>query len=466
VIRALPALFVIVVLIAAAIFIADRPGNVELDWQGWRIDTNVAVLALGVVLLGLLAAGLFHLIRKLITAPYSYLRWRRERRREAGFRALTQGMVAVAAGDPDEAAKHARRADTLLADPPLTLLLSAQAAQLNGDHTAAQKYFSAMLERAETEFLGLRGLLTQALHAGDEAAALKLVERAKELRPKTPWVLHRLYHLRARAGQWIEAEATLAEAIGRKAVEAATGRRHRAVLLHEQSREAEAAGDTAKATSLAEKSVASDRGFAPAAIRFARLQSAQSRPRRAIRTLLTTWREAPHPDIARAFAGLFAHETPIQRVKRMETLAAANRDHVETELALTEAALEAKLWGEARRHLMAAGADADNPSPRLCRLMAQLEEQEHGDDAASRAWLARAANSPIADPAYVCENCGAELPHWSARCPHCGEFGSLAWQTPKRGTLTMPLASPLPNSPPATLVDIAPARLLGTNPTR
>ncbi len=62
----------------------------------------------------------------------------------------------------------------LLAEPPLTLLLSAQAAQLNGDEQAARRYFTAMLDRAETEFLGLRGLVMQALRGGDEAAALGL----------------------------------------------------------------------------------------------------------------------------------------------------------------------------------------------------------------------------------------------------------------------------------------------------
>jgi HemY protein len=457
VIRALPALIVIIILIAVAIFIADRPGAVELDWQGWRIDTNLAVLALGMGLLGMIAAGIFHLLRRLVTAPAAFLRWRRERRREQGFRALTQGMVAVAAGDPEEAMKHSRRANALLSDPPLTLLLSAQAAQLNGDHNAAKKYFSAMLERAETEFLGLRGLLTQALHAGDEATALKLVERAKELRPKTPWVLHRLYHLRARAGRWVEAEATLAEAIGRKAVTEAIGRHHRAVLLHEQSREAAAARDTGRAIALAEKSMSADRGFAPAAIHLAQLQNAQSRPRRAIRTLLAAWRAAPQPALARAFSELFTAETPLQRVKRVETLAAANPYHAESNLALAEAALDAKLWGEARRHLMAAGAGNADPSPRVCRLMAQLEDQEHGNDAAARAWLARAAQTPSADPAYVCDHCGAVLPHWSAHCPYCGEFGSLSWQVPKRMKPPGAGATPMiaPAVPPAALIEVS-----------
>lgn len=460
-IRALPALIVIAILIAAAIFVADRPGTVELDWQGWRIDTNVSVLVLGVALLGMIAAGVFHLLRRLVTGPGALLRWRHERRREAGFRALTQGMVAVAAGDPEEAARHSRRADALLADPPLTLLLSAQAAQLNGDHTAAQKYFSAMLERAETEFLGVRGLLMQALHAGDPAAALKLVERAKELRPKTPWVLHRLYHLRARAGQWIEAEATLVEAMGRKAIEASTGRHHRAVLLHEQSRAAETAGDTAKATALAEKSVAHDRSFAPAVVHLAELQTAQGRSRRAMRTLLAAWREGPKPDLAAAFLRLFPHETPVRRLKRLEKLAASNPDHVESQLALAEASLDAKLWGEARRYLMAAGAGDAEPSPRVCRLMARLEEHEHNDTAAARAWLERADATSIADPVYVCGHCGAELQAWLTHCPHCHEFGSLTWQAPNRTAPTAgpSFAAPIAAVPPPTLIDIS-----GKNP--
>ncbi len=39
-----------------------------------------------------------------------------------------------------------------------------------------------MLERPETEFLGLRGLIMQAIKDGDEDEALRLTRRAKELR--------------------------------------------------------------------------------------------------------------------------------------------------------------------------------------------------------------------------------------------------------------------------------------------
>src|SRR3546814_13347697 len=89
-------------------------------------------------------------------------------------------MVAVAAGDAQEAARWSRRADDLLEDPPLTLLLSAQAAQLNGDERAAEKYFNAMLEKPETRFLGLRGLLMPALPENDHRRALGFARQAHE----------------------------------------------------------------------------------------------------------------------------------------------------------------------------------------------------------------------------------------------------------------------------------------------
>ena len=45
-----------------------------------------------------------------------------------------------------------------------------------------------MMEQPETEFLGLRGLLTQAIKRGDKGEALDLARRAYRLKPKSAWV--------------------------------------------------------------------------------------------------------------------------------------------------------------------------------------------------------------------------------------------------------------------------------------
>jgi HemY protein len=441
--RRLPALIVIAVLVAVAVFIADQPGRVSILWQGWRVETSVAVLIVGTLAVAVAAAVFFGLVRRLIGGPRAFLRARRERRRRDGYRALTQGMVAVAAGDAEEAQRYARKADVLLAEPPLTLLLSAQAAQLNGDEDAARKYFAAMLNRPETEFLGLRGLLTQALRRGEEATALRLAERAHTMRPKTPWVLTNLLELQVRAGEWQNAQATLAEAIKAKLVPGATGRHHQAALLLAQSR---AAGDDAAAAlSLAGEAQDLAPDFAPAAARRAQLLQRAGNQHKAAKAIETAWRRAPHPLLAEIYGALFADEPPLSRVKRGERLAALNPDHVESRLVVAQAALAAQLWGEARRQLTAIvsppgdaspGGDA-RPAARICRLMAALEEAEHGDGAAARVWLARAAEAPP-DKLWICNSCGAESRDWQPLCPRCRAFDSLAWEVPTRAVPSLP----------------------------
>jgi HemY protein len=431
--RAIPALVAIALIVAAVVFVADRPGGVDITWQGWEIETSVAVLVLAAAIVAAVAYVLLGVIRFILRSPRSFARARRERRRREGYRALTQGMVAVAAGDAEEAQKLARRADSLLAEPPLTLLLSAQAAQLTGNERAAANYFTAMLERPETEFLGLRGLIMQALRDGDEATALRLATRAKELRPKTPWVLTHLLELQARNGDWRAAEATLVEAERRKAIPLAASRHERAVILHQHATAADGEGRPGDAMRFERKANSLEPAFAPVAVRYSRMLSVRGQKRRARRTLEAAWRAAPHPAIAEAYGELHAEEPPLERMKHMTRLAAFNSDHIESRIALAAAALQARLWGEARRHLApAVGESGETAAPRVCRLMAEIEESEHGDLAAARMWLSRAATSPTPDPAWACDACTAESGEWRAVCGNCRRFATLAWRDADR----------------------------------
>ena len=426
--RPWPAIILVLLLVAGAVFVADRPGSVVVEWQDWRLDTSVAVLALGTVFAALAGGWLYVVARKLIRAPRDFLNARRERKRREGYRALTLGLAAAAAGDAIEAQRCARRAQKLLSEKPLTLLLSAQAAQLAGDAEAAKRHFVAMLDEPETAFLGLRGLIARALQAGDEAQALRLLEQARKLRPRTPWVLQGRYELLARALRWDEAEAALAEAIRYKGVTAEEGRHHRAALLYERGRDAQASGRARDALDLAARAHALDPAFTPATAMYAQLLEAAGKKRRARKTIEAAWRLSPHPDLARCYGALYAEETELARVKRFERLAELNPGHAESEVALSQAALKARLWGEARRHLQAAGADGDATPPRLCRLMAEIEETQNGDLAASWLWLERAANSTSPDPAYACNACGSLSPSWAPLCLHCRSFDALVWR--------------------------------------
>lgn len=448
-IRALVFLVFALAVAAGAVWLSDTPGRVSIVWLGYRIDTSAAVLAAFVLVVVVAGALLYRLWRFLRRAPGEFWLSRQVARRARGYRALTQGMVAVAAGDPDEAQRQARRADALLNEPPLTLLLSAQAAQLNGDEQAAKRFFTQMLERPETAFLGVRGLLRQALDRGDKAEALLLTQRANQLRPDAPWVQTTLLELQTASGQWDQALETLRRTARLKLIDATGVARRRAVILVERARVAEAAGSPDDALALASEAhkVASD--FVPATVACVRRLGAAGKTRRAANMAIEAWSRLPQPDIAEAFLSLFSKEDPLQRLRQVERLAAANPTHAQSRLALAEAALAAGLWGEARRHLEPLVSEAEPPA-RALRLMAAIAKAEHGDLAAAESWRARADRAP-ADPCWVCDKCGAQAERWTALCGNCGAFDSLSHRAPTRIAVLPPIGGRTPGvAQPAT----------------
>ncbi len=444
--RALIFFVEVAVIAALAVWLADRPGTVSVDWQGWRIETSVGILALAILVVVVLAATSYVGWRWLRRRPHEFVESRRHRREAAGYRALTDGLAAVAAGDAAAARKLARRADSMLKSPPMTLLLSAQAAQLDGDEATARHCFEEMVERPETEFLGLRGLILQALRDGDDARALDYAQRAYPLQPGAPWLLDTLVSLHSKAGQWRAAQKLVEEAKRRKRLPADVGRRQQAALLTERARDAFERGALADAFEQVRKAHDLDPAHPPAADLLARLVANDGRVRRARKVLERTWRETPHPALSTAYLDILSDTEPLDRYRAIVQLTKENSGHPESRFAIAEAAVAAKLWGEARQQLEVLETLA--PTARVFRLWAQLAEAESQDEVAARQWIDRAADAE-ADKAWVCASCGTVADDWSAVCGHCGSFATLSWKQPPRVHRTVILSPESSDSQPA-----------------
>ena len=386
----------LIVLLAVAAIIAGTfaaaPGEVLLEWGDYRIASSFAIFLVALVALMAAAALLYRVWWTIRRAPHTLLGSRRERRRRRGYEALSRGLVAVAAGDAETAGRQSKRAERLLDERPLTMLLSAQAAQMQGDDGAAASFFAVMRERPETEFLGLRGLLTQAMRRHDWPEALKLATRAYQLNPKSEWVVSTLYDLHKQLGQWSEAEALLERSVTAKVMAPTDATRERAELLYKKSLEA-AGGDALR---WAQKAFKADPGYSPAAARLARLYVGDGRLKKAVEVIERAWEKTPDPELADVYWTATESDDALKKVKAAHTLARFNPDHVESRITVAVAALEARLWGEARSQLESIASE--DSAPRVCRLMAALEEAEHGDIARARMWLMRAARDGDAEP--------------------------------------------------------------------
>jgi len=424
-IRAIVALVVLAAVAATAAWLSQNPGDVSVNWRGWRIESSAATALMAVAAVAAATAILYRVWVWLRRGPRRMDETREAERRRQGYRALSRGMVAVAAGDRDESRKLAHRAEALLEEPPLTLLLSAQAAQLSGDDTAAERYFEAMLGNHELEFLGLRGLLTGAVRAGETQRALGYARRAYRLRPGTEWIQRTLFELQVGKGEWKQAEALLKDMGRRGTVPEATTRRRRAILLLERAGKAEAVGELPGAVRLAIRANAAAPGFVPAAVAAVRILGRTGKSRRGLKVLERAWRHAPHPDLAKTLAVLYSEDDSTRRYERVQRLNALNTGHLEGRIAIARAALDAGDFDGARSSLEAAGYT--EPEARLCALWAELEDVQHGPGLAAREWLLRASRAP-SGPVWSCAECSKSAAVWAPVCSHCQAFDTMEWR--------------------------------------
>ena len=253
----------------------------------------------------------------------------KQSRQERGYRALTQGMVALAAGDANEAKRQAKRAEALLDAPPLTMLLAAQAAQLQGEEEAATAYFKDMLKSEETAFLGLRGLLIQAQKSGNNDEALRLVERAHRLKPKTIWVLNTMYDLHTSGHKWAEAARALDGLVKIGVVERKVANRRKAAMELIQIAEAKARGDGHARLAGSKLAHKLSRDWVPTSIGLAETLVDLNKTRQARRFIEKSWVKTPHPRLLEIYRRCLFEDNPIEHLNRIERLVAKNSSHPE-----------------------------------------------------------------------------------------------------------------------------------------
>ncbi|MBX3445483.1 MAG: heme biosynthesis protein HemY [Parvibaculaceae bacterium] len=437
--RALYTFLIIAVLSGIAIWLADNPGELVMHWRGYEIRTSFVIGVAAMALAAFLALFVYRIVVSFIETPASVSAFLEKRRQQKGFLALSRGMVAVAAGDAGDAKRYAAQAHKLLDAPPLTLLLAAQAAQLEGDEAGATKYFEEMLAAPETEFLGLRGLFIQARRAGDRDRALAHARRAFTLRPQTPWAAQAVFEIEAAEEDWDGALKTLDRVVAAKLIPRDDGRRRRAVLLAAKAMTAEEAArmqtgearDAAlnQAAKLAAEAASLEPHFAPVAALAARLHAATGKLRKGMKLVEEAWKSEPHPDLADVWLEMIEGETGYDRAERARALAARQPGHVESRILEARGAILARDWAGARNALSAyAGPGASEaPTQRICELMAEIEEGEFGDRGAARGWLTRALHAPE-DPQW--SGTGYRAHRWSPINPVTGEFDELRWSVP------------------------------------
>ena len=185
-IRVILYLILLSLLAFAAVWFADRPGDVSVTWQGWRLETSVLMLVVAMAAVAVVAVMLWSLAVSIWRTPHTLARYLGARRGMRAYRAVSQGLIAIGSGDVRAARKFVEDANRHAPGEPLTLLLGAQTAQLTGDGSQAERAFHQMAGREDTRLLGLHGLYIEAQRRGDVARRSSTPRRRRSRRRCRP----------------------------------------------------------------------------------------------------------------------------------------------------------------------------------------------------------------------------------------------------------------------------------------
>jgi HemY protein len=426
--RLIAFLIVAAVLAWVAVFFANHPGQVTLSLVEREFVFPIGIALAILAAFTAAAVILYEVWHWLVTQPRRIRAKNAENRRLRGYQELTYGLIAAAAGDVAGARVHNKQAEKLLDSSAATLLLSAQTAQLEGKEDVAQVKFQQMLKRPQTEFLGVRGLLADAVKRGDQQEALTLARRAYQRSPNTSWVLTTYFDLLTRNNEWSTALAIVDDLAREKLITAPEATRRRGLMKHMITLEALEAGKGKEALESGRKASGLVPAFAPAAVAAAEAARSLGKIRAARRLIEDCWALEPHPDLARAFADLVPEESAVERLTRCGRLAKQRPNHLISQMMMAELAMNARHWDNAKRHLdLALGLE---PTAGLYRLYAEYERASGGGDAKARDWLAKAADAPP-DKCWVCDDTGEVLATWQLFGPS-GRFDSVHWDSPPK----------------------------------
>ncbi|MGJ0396925.1 MAG: heme biosynthesis protein HemY [Methylocystis sp.] len=421
-------LFFIIALAAIAYgleLLIEQPGSLTLDFAGYQFEASIPVAVGGLLLILAATIVIWAIVMAVLRMPGRWTGGSRLKRRDKGFDALSQGLIAVGTGDAARAKKAAHVAERLLPNEPLTQFLKAQAAQLAGDRRLAEETFHKMTLKPETKLLGLRGLHIEARRRDDADAAHHFAKEAHAIAP-VPWAGSAVLEHLAAQGDWEKAREAIEASLAAKALDPQTAQNLHAVVETAMAMEKER-DHPHDALHLARQALKRRPGFAPAAVAAARVLVRHGDGKQALKLIETVWATKPHPDLGAAYLEALSGESNAAKLARVEKLARVAPHAPESRHLLAEAALSNRNFAKAREALAPLIASGRHPTAHTCLLMAEIEDGAHGPSGPVREWLARGSRAPR-DPVWIAD--GVVSKTWLPMSPVTGRLDAFEWKPP------------------------------------
>ncbi|WP_455477869.1 heme biosynthesis HemY N-terminal domain-containing protein [Bartonella sp. B10] len=431
--------FVVCVLGIAFGWIANHNSIFVITFLHLRFSTSLLTVLIILIFLCGALAFLWWLVYIVFSIPSAISNYFYKRHQKRGYEALSQGILAVFAGDSISAKKMEERVVKYLTGhhEPLVKLFQAQTLSLQNNSACAIALYEEMRKEASTRLAGLYGLFREAMNTKAYDAAQQYAEEALMLSPALSWANQVVLDHLSASERWDEALYVFERAQNAlpRSVRSTVERRHiQALLLSGQALHLfETHPMAARTAILKAHKLALELSLdsIPITAIAADILYKLNETRKADKMIIAAWQKNPHPDLGALY--LEREKGAVGKLKKAKTLAAYNKDTFESAFLIAKAALDAGEVTLARKY--AQKALQYHPRESVYLLLADIEEAQGNNQVKARQWLSLALHAER-DPVWMCDD--TVFSSWSAVSPISGRLGCFEWKVP-------------PSKPPLTL---------------
>ncbi len=377
-------LFVLLTSVFLGVFITEYPGYVQIYWFNYEIRVSAIIFTLLLLFLFIAFYAFSRILSKLFTIRSLFSN------KDKKDQIIVKLFLAFQAEQEKEAVSLQKKWSKVFKNDPLFLWISGRIFEKANDHLAAEQCFLELSKNPSTLFLGLKGLIRAALHRGDRNQAYDFLKRAQEISSSSPWILKHLLALTRQKKKYEEEEVLILQLEDLGCITPEQSKKQIAQSQYEQALNPKVS-DTQKEAFLRQAHYL-DASHVKATEALVPLLISQGEKTYARTVIEETWVEAPCQSLGDLYLNIDKPKNELAAFEKAQELISHNPDHNESLLFFALKALDAKLWGEARKALLK--LIVKNPTADAFQLCARLELEGNKDEKTALKWLEEGLKAP------------------------------------------------------------------------
>ena len=405
-IRLIKLFFLIILISYSIVWLAENPGNIEIVWKDYLLQTDFIGFAFFLVFLVFILIFSYFFIQKITSFPERIRASRNIKFQRLGNKALNDIASNIFLNEFDEIEKNSRKLRKYFDNQIFSTFMLFYSSMVKNDTIQAKKYLNLLENIPEAGYIFKRGLVLIHLKERKIDAAKELLSDVINDFPNDDWFGERLAIIFSKEEKWEQAL---------NAVENTNLKKNKRLLNMVANLKILSGKKPTEVVKFSSESI-----FVVAEAIKSYLDNGELK--KASNLIEKNWSNFDCLFIIEVFMrhNLNNEKDSLQRFKLISRiLKKVKFQSDETKLALAFSAFEANMWGESQSFLdMIKKSSWDN---RMVDLYKKISEKS------IKISLPSLPDEIIERPLWRCEECKRKYEAWKFICDECGEVNKIIW---------------------------------------